>query len=803
MKLQVFNGGINNGIATHLVQQHEAIKFENIDVASAILAPLKGNETIADLPLKERYGYYFKGSFQLTYVESLTFARFKSTLLSSLDGELQLLDEIGFEAAPHQTNHWKPVIIGNPEKLEVCSKCVGNPTESTPNATYFAPDNVEFDDCLVASIQAVGTPTTDGTMNHTEGGVALYKMYLGEDIGEVIPSTDGTTIPINYDDNYSLDTELSPLGTDGCVLDIDVYIQSSDVLSIRTSDDILVWESSANLNLFNGEHLVAKVTIDSVTAKVTFVADGTGTSLGGTITATRMNPTMGDYFTRTYWDSIQVPITSTSATGGIVIDLNVLDVRFTEAHPNARMIFTAYKENIETIIADIPLEEVGHTQFVDSSDLISVRPPFIAIPLSIREQGNFTYAVTYVDSRGYESCPTYAPEVVMGKGGVCILTASINWDLEMNIYRVGGAISVFTMVASGWRGGTYIDYIHSDDLDINVLETQDNISEMEVDIVAVHSNVVWASSGHTLRFSDINREWSWNAFSWVKFKEDITGVISTKNGLFVATVSSIGIILGDTRDSLVVMEISNKIGCTHHNTLKDYKGALFFLSREGIYQLSGTNLSCITSQKIPNFIAPAENYIPSGDTYYENIANPTGYAMVHNDKYWLQNKYDFLVYDIKRRVFFTYKPADRGLDSPMLSVMGQSEYIYGVKGVMFIWAEDIPNDTFVDETCTPTNPHNAVEMVMQYRSPILTEGEYTNHKIYDNFFVAYSGSIAVTIFIDGINRGDFVLNSNKRMIQEIRIPVTYKRGYSIQFEISGTGTVYELVYNILPKQGGN
>lgn len=806
MKLQVFNGGINNGIARNLIPQNEAINLQNVDVATAILAPLKDSHTVASLPNKERYGYYFKDSYKLAYVAPINFARFKSTLLSSLDGVLQILDADGFTASPHSIDHWSPVIIGTPSKIDVEGKFVGTPIGATPQGTHNDPDYIELDECLRASIQVAGATTSDGTMTHTAGEIATYRMYITEQVDGVIPNSSAVTIPDNYADNLVIDVELSPLGDDGCVVDIDVYIHPSDTISIRTATGVLVWESSENLNKFSGEHLVAKVTIDSPSAKILFTADGSTTSSGGTITATRMNPELTGVLVSTYWDSLQIAVTSASAVGGILIDLNVLDIRFTEAHPNASMQIVAYKENVLTVVAQTSLSSAGHFVIEDTSDTISGRPPFINYPLSRREAGNFVYAITSVDSRGYESNPIYSSEVTIDKGGVVVLRSDIYWEAPLNIYRIGGAIDVFTLVASEWKGGTFIDYTHSGDLEIAVLETQDNLSSMDVEIMTVHNSVVWASSGHTLRFSDINREWSWNAFSWLKFKEPITGMITTRDGLFVSTVSTVSIVLGDSRESIAIMELSDKIGCTHHNTLKDYKGTLFFLSRDGIYQLSGTTLACITAVKLPNFIAPADlDYIPAGDTYYENISNPTGYGMVYNDQYWLQNKYDFLVYDIKRRVFSTYRPADRGLLSPMLSVMGQSEYIYGLKGVMFIWEDVAPNDTAVNETCTPTNPYDKSEMVMFYRSPVFTEGEYTNHKIYDNFFVAYSGELNIAILIDDENRGNFLIGvagDTTKKVKEIRVPVEYKRGYSIQFEVNGTGTLYELVYNILPKQGG-
>jgi hypothetical protein len=91
-------------------------------------------------------------------------------------------------------------------------------------------------------------------------------------------------------------------------------------------------------------------------------------------------------------------------------------------------------------------------------------------------------------------------------------------------------------------------------------------------------------------------------------------------------------------------------------------------------------------------------------------------------------------------------------------------------------------------------------LAFEYISPIFVEDAYSEVKLYNNIYIKYNGTFELQILIDGVLVVTHTLTGNT--YKELTIPEDYQRGNSIQFKITGVGTVNELEYKAQGRQNG-
>ena len=88
-----------------------------------------------------------------------------------------------------------------------------------------------------------------------------------------------------------------------------------------------------------------------------------------------------------------------------------------------------------------------------------------------------------------------------------------------------------------------------------------------------------------------------------------------------------------------------------------------------------------------------------------------------------------------------------------------------------------------------------------YHTGNLTEGAYTNLKLYDELYFVVTGTHTVKVYIYTILVNTFTLTEQTTPIR-LAVPQEFQRGSAIRFELSGIGTIKEIEYKAQGRQNG-
>jgi len=596
------------------------------------------------------------------------------------------------------------------------------------------------------------------------------------------------------------------------IVEIDVWIEDCcDQLTIRNSNYHVIYDSfNPDDGDFNGYHLKKTIEVNSYASniRVEFVSDCCENSQGGTVTAMRPNNNLINVTATQLIDTIIVDTFEDSTEAIVTIPVAITDTGYKDADGKPDEIIVVRVDETAKIKLGTEQNEVGLKVFTDNGLDSEV---FVEERLGEMEEGTYTYAITLRNKAlGFETAPMLYKDIVVPKNGVVRLSQDIQGNMdggyELVVYRIGGLLDVFTEVAVLTTASRkwFFDGKHSNSLGANTLKTQYKLDIYLMSLPTIHNEVLWCRDDKdkaVLRFSEVNEVWNFNQFSWIRLPEPITGIASTQTGLFVATRNSCYYVIGETRDSVVLQTISNNVGCMGHNTIQSYNNSLIFASYDGIYQLTGGSLRNLTAKLLPKYVVePTDQYdYQCEESYYCKPVSLTGYARIYRHEYWLQEKSRFLVLNLRRGYLYNYNIVEDGND--MWSILGTDGSKY--RGVTYIRTKDgMPNKLL--STGVSDYLYNQVTLDMRYKTPVFTEGSATNLKVYENFYVTYTGDVNILVYIDGVLVLTYnpPVTTNKRTA-EFFTPADKRRGYDIQFIIRGRGTVYELEYRVQPRQGAN
>ena len=87
---------------------------------------------------------------------------------------------------------------------------------------------------------------------------------------------------------------------------------------------------------------------------------------------------------------------------------------------------------------------------------------------------------------------------------------------------------------------------------------------------------------------------------------------------------------------------------------------------------------------------------------------------------------------------------------------------------------------------------------IKYKSPLFIEGSFSENKTYKKVYVRSEGDIILSILIDSELVATFNLTGTAT--HQLQVPQQLQRGYSIQFEVEGTGVINELEYTVGQRQ---
>lgn len=379
------------------------------------------------------------------------------------------------------------------------------------------------------------------------------------------------------------------------------------------------------------------------------------------------------------------------------------------------------------------------------------------------------YVYTYYNSTdGIESAPS-PPSIELNLAAnkvVDISNIEISTDVQVNkirIYRIGAGATEFTLFKE-------IDNVSNavrDDLPtINLLgrllESETNYpAKFDSQHLVEAYGSLFAAVGSKLYFTPPGFPAYWPEEYFMDFVSDITGLLPVPNGILVFSKDKTDILLGTKASDFSVGKVSDEYGCVSHTSCKNCKGIPFWVSLSGICTYSTGVVSVISREKLDKLSLDIVNVISLEDQYF--ICKSNGKMLCMDLRFEPQ----FKEYKFSEAISNIQKYNDE-----LYARVGSKLY------KLFAGAAE----------------------QFRYVSPKLTEGDYSVTKLYNNIYMKSKGEFEVKILID-----DEIVS--ERMYQGFKthdmMPnMEDQRGESIQFDITGIGTIFEIEYKAMGRQNG-
>lgn len=381
------------------------------------------------------------------------------------------------------------------------------------------------------------------------------------------------------------------------------------------------------------------------------------------------------------------------------------------------------------------------------------------------------YMYTYYDSsEGVESAPSpVSDELGLPDGNSVDLSGFLPSDNyfvdKFRLYRVGADATDFTLLIEiPASTTTYNDNIKTLDALGDILDAYNNQAPLiGLRYIIEAYGIMFAAIGSTLYYTETGYPDYWATLNTVPISGDITGLVAIPDGIVIFTNSKAYMLLGTDPSTFRIILLNPEHGCIAHNSIKVVKNTLLWASADGVCGLSGNSISVVTKDKL--------------DRVTLNAVSGT----VFNEQYMLTLT-DGSVFIIDARfngsIFKTLKYVNA--DVYNLGVFDNT--LYGV----------------VKEELALIEAGRLIDFY--YESPMLTEGDASVTKLYNNIYVSSNGRFIFDVYIDEVLVSSDELIGNQ--VFEIKVPQEKQRGSSIQFKVQGTGVVREIEYKTVGRENG-
>lgn len=370
--------------------------------------------------------------------------------------------------------------------------------------------------------------------------------------------------------------------------------------------------------------------------------------------------------------------------------------------------------------------------------------------------GTYQYALTYYNSEdSTESAPVISEEIVVSFGTIELVNLDISTDPQVDkkrLYRIGGTLTAFTRVTELDNSVTaYTDILADDNIEGSLLDSQTNYPPVENMHWLMESySMLFAADGDKLRFTPIGEANSWPQTYFLDFPRHITGLAKTPIGILVFNKYETWLVTGTGPLSLTQQLLTGSQGCINGDTVVNIEGAAYWVSTDGVCLSNGGQVQVITRTALDKLEL-------SGSIN----------AIVYDEQYHLLTDTGTLKIDLGR------------------SVIKNTQYNIG--------SLIVANDTLYgyDAGALHEIESSAIPLPLVYRSPEYIGQAFTIPKIYKNIYIFSEGELTASVYIDKVLVQTSVLETAYGNHQ-FKIPEKESKGHSIQFEITGTGTVYEI-----------
>jgi len=375
-------------------------------------------------------------------------------------------------------------------------------------------------------------------------------------------------------------------------------------------------------------------------------------------------------------------------------------------------------------------------------------------------QGTYQYALTYLNSSdGSESGPsTLSAELDLSDGGsVTVNNIPVSVDPQVDkkrLYRIGGNLTTLTLVVELDNATTsYADLLSDTEVVGTLIDTTIALpAPNNLAYLAQAYAMLFAAQGSKLRFTPIGKPDQWPELYFLQFDADITGIAAVANGLLVFTKFKTFIVTGTGPTSLSQQPLTTNQGCLAFESVQVLSGAALWVSSDGLCLSNGGEPIVISKNQLGKQELVVKDSAIHDEVYYALLADNTMLA------------YDFAY----SKIFKTFS-------------LGNESIVVG-NDVLYGWSAGELQTLF-------TSPGYET---LKYVSPRFIEGSVTEQKTYKNVHVYHKGDIIFKVLIDDVLVVTAVLSGEDTTW--IKVPQSLQRGNFIQFDIEGTGEVYEIEY---------
>ncbi len=374
--------------------------------------------------------------------------------------------------------------------------------------------------------------------------------------------------------------------------------------------------------------------------------------------------------------------------------------------------------------------------------------------------GDMQYVYTYYNSSdGTESAPSPVSELLEDTLGEVTVTTLVSSDLQADrkrIYRLGGFVTTFTLVAEVDNvDTTYVDKLKDTDLPGSLLTAQDNDVPPEgLQFLTEAYAILFGAFEDKMYFSEIGKPNSWPTLNFLQFDAPITGLAAVNNGMIVFTLYRAFIVLGSAPARFSQQLLSGDQGCISSASIQNVAGSAIWASTDGL---------CISNGGVPEVITK--------DKLGKLRLSPVDSLVFDEVYYVLEDDGVILAFD------YSYGRVLKRLSLGVNSLTTGEDLFYGhSNGSLQLLLASVDTES------------------MSYTSPRFIEGRTTEEKTYKKVYIYCKGDIIINIIINDVIVATKALSGENKY--EMSIPQDNQRGNFIQFNITGTGEVYEYEYEV-------
>lgn len=377
-------------------------------------------------------------------------------------------------------------------------------------------------------------------------------------------------------------------------------------------------------------------------------------------------------------------------------------------------------------------------------------------------QGEYQYQVTFYNSAdGAESGPSTLTTVsdLYDTSELTGLPVSSDPQVDsIRIYRIGGLSTSSTLVATVSNGTTsYTD--STKDVDLQSTLLSDGVLIASAPPTSLTSlteayAMLFGVQGSKLRYTPIDNPNSWPELYFIDYADDITGIAPVATGLLIFTQFTTYLVTGTSPDTLTSQLLRDDQGCLSRQSIQTSRGSALWVSSDGICVSTGDDIQIVTKSKLGKI-----------------SINPIDSILFDEEYYVLDSLGTIFVVDMRFELIF--KRLSLGIQA-----------FATAKDVLYGWSDSKTYELFASKESES----------MHFVSARMVEGSSSTRKNYKKVYFFSEGDIIIKLKIDNLLVVTYQLDTDIG-ITEVQIPQQYQRGSFIQFDISGTGELYEINFD--------